>query len=80
MIIFLEPPKTINGARRQTILTSVLESLRLYLKTFTLANVLDELKHWWKTGKSCFTRLLNKLKLKLPDKFVIDRILPKPSG
>ena len=72
--------KTINGARRQTILTSVLESLRLYLKTFTLANVLDELKHWWETGQSCFTRLLKKLKLTLPDKPVIDRILPKPSG
>jgi transposase len=72
--------KTINGARRQTILTSVLESLRLYLKTFTLANVLDEMKRWWETGQSCFTKLLKKLKLALPEKPVIDRVLPKPSG
>ena len=39
--------KTLNGARRQTILTSVLESLRLYLPTFTLSSVLEELKRWW---------------------------------
>src|SRR6202042_1340374 len=32
--------KTINGPRRQTILTSVLQSLRLYLPTFTLSSVL----------------------------------------
>jgi transposase len=72
--------KTINGARRQTILTSVLESLRLYLKTFTLASVLNELKRWWETGQSCFAKLLKKIKLTLPDKPVIDRILPKPTG
>jgi transposase len=72
--------KTINGARRQTILTSVLESLRLYLKTFTLANVLVELKRWWETGQSCFATLTKKLKLALPEKPVIDRILPNPSG
>ncbi len=72
--------KTIKGARRQTILTSVLESLRLYLKTFTLANVLVELQRWWATGQSCFAALMKKLKLTLPEQPVIDRILPKPSG
>jgi hypothetical protein len=34
--------KTLAGARRQTILTSVLQSLRLYLPTFTLASVIAE--------------------------------------
>lgn len=34
--------KTIAGARRQTILTSVLESLRLYLTSFTLSSVIEE--------------------------------------
>lgn len=72
--------KTITGARRQTILTSVLESLRLYLKTFTLASVLGELQRWWTAGQSCFATLLKKLKLALPEKPVIDRILPQPSG
>ena len=72
--------KTLNGARRQTILTSVLESLRLYLKTFTLAKVLDEMKRWCATGQSCFTKLLRKLKLAVPEQSVLDRVLPNPSG
>lgn len=39
--------KTMTGARRQTILMSVLESLRLYLPTFTLKTVFDEVRSWW---------------------------------
>jgi transposase len=72
--------KTTNGARRQTILTSVLESLRLYLKTFTLASVLEEIKRWWAAGRSCFTERLEKLKVAPPEQSVIDRVLPSPSG
>ena len=72
--------KTANGARRQTILTSVLESLRLFLPTFTLSSVLDELKRWWATGQSCFEKLVEKLKLAPPEQSVIDQILPGPSG
>ena len=72
--------KTGNGARRQTILTSVLESLRLYLPTFTLSSVLEELKRWWATGQSCFEKLVEKLKLTPPEQSVIDQILPGPSG
>jgi transposase len=72
--------KTLDGARRQTILTTVMESLRLYLKTFTLASVLDEMKRWWETGQSCFTTLLRKLKLAVPDQSVLDRVLPNLSG
>ena len=56
--------KTSKGTRRQTILTSVIESLRLYLPTFTLTTVLDELKWWCHAGQSCFEKLLKKLKLK----------------
>jgi transposase len=72
--------KTVNGARRQTILTSVLESLRLYLPTFTLSSVLAELKRWCATGRSCFAELLEKLKLTPPKQAVLDQILPGPSG
>ena len=72
--------KTANGARRQTILTSVLESLRLFLPTFTLSSVLEELKRWWATGQSCFEKLVEKLKLTPPEQSVIDQILPGPSG
>jgi transposase len=72
--------KTLDGARRQTILTSVLQSLRLYLPTFTLSSVLAELKRWWATGRSCFAELIEQLKLTPPERSVIDQILPGPSG
>ena len=72
--------KTMNGARRQTILTSVLQSLRLYLPTFTLASVLAELKRWWVTGRSCFAELLEKLEFTPPEQSVVDLIFPGPSG
>jgi transposase len=70
--------KTMHGARRQTILTSVLESLRLYLPTFTLASVIAEIQRWLETGRSCFTELLEKLKLPAPQESVLDRVLPPP--
>jgi transposase len=74
--------KTHAGARRQTILTTVLESLRLYLKTFTLASVLEELKRWWTVGQSCFAKLLAKLKLTVAEEAIIDQLLPRtiPTG
>ena len=72
--------KTIPGARRQTIITSVLESLRVYLQTFTLASVTAEITRWWQAGRSCFTDLLRKMKLPLPTASVLDKILPIPTG
>lgn len=72
--------KTIAGARRQTILTSVLESLRLYLPTFTLSSVLAEIECWIDQGRSCFTALLNQLKIHTPQQSVLDQVLPNPSG
>jgi hypothetical protein len=66
---------------RQTILTRVLESLRLYLPTFTLARVIEELNRWWATGRSCFEELREKLKLPKPpsERPIIDRRFPGPS-
>jgi len=61
-------------------LTSVLESLRLYLPTYTLGSVLEEMKRWQEAGKSCFRQLLEKLKLSLPERGVLDRLFPEPSG
>jgi transposase len=72
--------KTLVGARRQTIIVSVLESLRLYLPTFTLGSVLDEINRWWETGRSCFTKLLNKMKLETPGESILDQVLPIPDG
>jgi transposase len=73
--------KTHAGARRQTILTSVLESLRLYLPNFTLTLVIDELNSWCQAGRSCFEKLLDKLKLKMSasDQPTIDRLFPTPT-
>jgi hypothetical protein len=72
--------KTANGARRQTILSSVLESLRLYLPTFTLPSVVAEVKRWSEAGCSCFTALLKKLNLQLPEQPILERLFSTPSG
>jgi transposase len=72
--------KTLVGARRQTIIVSVLESLRVYLKTFTLANVIAEIERWRQAGESCFSKLLRKLKLKVPDESILDKLIPIPDG
>jgi hypothetical protein len=72
--------KTANGARRRTILASVLESLRLYLPTFTLQSVIEEVKSWLQAGWSCFTALVKKLKLQLPPQPILEHVFPAPSG
>jgi transposase len=72
--------KTMAGARRQTILTSVLESLRMYLPTFTLSSVLAEIDGWIDKGRSCFTALLTQLKIRSPQQSILDQLLPSPSG
>jgi hypothetical protein len=72
--------KTSRGARRQTILVSVLESLRLTVSEFTLPNLIEEIRKWGRTGKSCFTRLLAKMKLKPLSVSPLDVLLPVPDG
>ncbi len=73
--------KTASGARRQTIICSVLQSLRLYLPTYTLTSVIQELQNWWHAGVSCFEKLLRKLKLHIPDadESYLNRFFPKPA-
>src|ERR1039457_3045868 len=68
--------KTLVGARRQTIIVSVLESLRLYLPEFTLTSVMAEIARWWQAGKSCFTKLLKKMKLQTPTQSILDKVMP----
>lgn len=73
--------KTPAGARRQTIVVSVLESLRNHLASFTLTAVIDEITRWHQTGRSCFADLAAKLGLSAaPAAAVLDRVLPHPSG
>ncbi len=47
--------KTPHGAKRQTILSSVLRTLAKQLSRFTLDGVIDEVKRWLVKGRSCFT-------------------------
>jgi len=72
--------KTLHGARRRTIIVSVLESLRLYLPTFNLPSVIDEIKRWSATGRSCFAALARKLKLSTADAEVLNFVFLEPSG
>jgi len=71
--------KTPRGARRRTVIVSVLESLRQHLPTFTLSSVIDEVLSWVDTGQSCFAKLLKKLKLPPPHQSVLDLLLPQPN-
>ena len=72
--------KTVSGARRQTIIVSVLESLRLYLPTFTLSGIIAEIDRWQQAGQSCFTGLLKKMKLPNPTASVLDQVMPVLDG
>jgi len=78
--------KTVAGARRQTVIVSVLESLRQHLSTFTLSSVIEEIRRWSETGRSCFARWAKKLGLTdqgLRDDgrlSLLDRVIPVPDG
>jgi transposase len=77
--------KTPAGARRQTVIVSVLESLRQYLPAFTLSNVIGEIGQWLKTGRSCFARLADRLGLTDSLQYatrssILDSLLPVPDG
>jgi hypothetical protein len=68
--------KTLRGARRQTILHSVLESVRQYLPEFTLGTVVAEITRWSLKGRSCFRELAESLGLKPPERPVLDAVFP----
>ena len=59
---------------------TVLESLRLYLSSFTLSGVIEEVRGWLASGRSCFEELLEELGLARPTQSVLDEVLPAPSG
>ena len=71
--------KAVRGARRQTVVSSVLESLRQYLPSFTLSTVVEEIRRWSICGRSCFAELLSKLNLTCPDESILDTLLPVPA-
>jgi hypothetical protein len=74
--------KTDTGARRRTVISSVLDSLRLHLPTLTLQAVLAEIDRWRNESVSCFRRMVDSLQLPpltLPDKIksFVDLLVPK---
>jgi hypothetical protein len=69
--------KTLAGARRQSVVCSVLESLRTQLPQFTLGSVVAEVVRWSHVGRSCFLELAARLGLKPPEHSVLDRVMPK---
>jgi hypothetical protein len=71
--------KTLRGARRRTVVVSVLESLRVHLSTFTLSSVIGEILRWADTGQSCFAKLMAALQLQPPTDSLLDHLLPSPS-
>ena len=58
----------------------MLELLRVYLKTFTLGNVIAEIERWRQAGESCFSMLLQQLKMKAPSQSILDELIPIPDG
>jgi transposase len=68
--------RSLRGARRRTILTSVLESLRTRLPVFDLRSVLAEVSDWFQSGVSCFGRTLQKLRLPALDHSPLDDLVP----
>ena len=50
--------KTASGARRRSVITSVLESLRVNLSPFTLRSVVEEATRWMREGVSLFKQQL----------------------
>ena len=63
--------KTPNGAKRQTIITSVLPTLGKQLSRFTLASVLAEVGRWADRGRSCFTDQAKAVGLSRPPRMSI---------
>ena len=80
--------KTPRGARRQTILTSVLRTLSKQLRRFTLANVIAEVQRWAVCGRSCFTDQANAANVRRPPaveqrsllhRIILDADAPQPT-
>jgi hypothetical protein len=71
--------KTSRGARRQTILVSVLESLRCYLPRYTLAAVIEEVSDWLARSCSRFERMCQALNLSRPPTLILSCLYPAVS-
>jgi hypothetical protein len=71
--------KTLRGARRQSIVHSVLESLRIPLPEFTLGSVVAEVLRWSRVGRSCFFDLAQQQGLSPEPTSILDQVAPLPT-
>ena len=71
--------KTVRGARRRTVILSVLESLRQHLVSLTLPSIIAEVQRWMETGRSCFADLLSARGVPPPEKSILNKLLPLPA-
>ncbi len=69
--------KTPRGARRQSIISSVLQSIGKQLGEFRLQGVIDEIKRWTVVGQSCFEAMCSEFvhDKKLDPEGILDRII-----
>jgi hypothetical protein len=74
--------KTPNGAKRRSVISSVIQSIGKQLKTFTLDSVIAEVQRWMKVGQSCFVEKVHQLGLGPPEtaatanaKSLLDRVI-----
>ena len=72
--------KTPRGAKRQSIISSVLQSIGKQLESFDLQAVIDEVKRWAAAGQSCFETQLASLGLRVNEpgddaKTLLDRVV-----
>ena len=72
--------KTLSGARRRTIVVSLLESLRPHVPNFTLSSVIAEIRQWTDSGISRFEKLLTEQGLMPQAGSILDRVLAPLSG
>lgn len=72
--------KTPRGARRRTIVVSTMESIRCFVKDYTLGSITDEILSWQKNGLSCFERHLQTLKNAMRSKGILNRLYGQPAA
>lgn len=69
--------KTPSGARRQSVISSVLQSIGKHVNQFHLQNVIDEIERWTVVGQSCFESMREKLSPdnNQPKQGILERII-----
>lgn len=60
--------KTAAGAKRRSVISSVLQSIAKQLESFTLQSVIDEASRWLEVGRSCFADQIEGRRLSPPER------------